>query len=39
MDYMREFIDLIICLVIYSFFAFSLFNFAIWLQKEFNLFS
>ena len=36
---MKEYIDLFICLIVYLIIMFGLFQLAIWLQKEFNLFS
>jgi hypothetical protein len=36
---MKEYFNLFVCLVIYLIIAFGLFQLAIWLQKEFNLFS
>ena len=36
---MREYIDLFICLIVYSIIVFGLFQLAIWLQKEYELFN
>ena len=36
---MREYIDLFICLVVYLIIMFGLFQLAIWLQKEYELFN